>query len=218
MVTVEQRLSPRWPTALLMVLIVLGLVAFVAMALVEEGFARVLGVVASVFIALNLVAFVRAMMVPRRRRDLTADGDGVLTITAPGLVVWPLVVAWGALPLLAAVFVVQAIVDFDSIESPGAAFAVVAASVFSLPDWLRLVTGRLHRWRLVLAPDGLTYRGYRTDVEVPWSKVHGASVHRTKPVGTLIDLKGTRPDLVIQLPALDLPPEQIVEEIERYRR
>lgn len=217
MVTVE-RLSPRWPTALLLVLIVIGLAASMAMALVESGAARAAGVVGSLFIALNLLAFVRAMVMPRRRRELAVDENGTLTITAPGLVVWPLVVAWGALPVLAVVFVVQAIVDFDSIESPGAVFAVVAAAAASLPDWWRLVRGRLYRWRLVLTPDGLTYRGYRTAIEVPWSKVHGASVHRAKPVGTLVDLKGTRPDLVIQQPVFDLPPEQIVEEIERYSR
>lgn len=216
--TVQKRLISRVWTAGVLVILLIGVATFLAMALALGGTGRVVGVAGLAFFGLHLVAAVRAFVLPRRRRELVDDATGTTTIEAPGSLVWPLVAAWGAFPLVALVLVVQAIVNFDSIESPGAVFVVVIASVAGLPDWLRLVTGRLRRWRVVLTRESLIYQGYRTDLEVPWSKIHGATVQRTKPVGVLIDLKGTRPDPVIPYPAFDLPIDQIVEEIEKRLR
>jgi hypothetical protein len=206
----------------------IGLASFSGMALGLDGAGRAVGLAGIVFFGLHLVAAVRAFVLPRRWRDIPVDESGTSTIEAPGSLVWPLVVAWGAIPLLAAAFVVQAIVDFDAIEPPGAVLVVVLATVFGLPDWFRLVTGRLHRWRVVLDREGLSYYGYRTVVEVPWTKVHGASIQvggrtgdgtkRRRDAGVLIDLKGSRPDPVIPIAAFDVPAQQIVEEIQKRLR
>ncbi|MRJ76794.1 hypothetical protein GEV29_09620 [Aeromicrobium sp. SMF47] len=228
MLTTGQRLISRRWVAGVVVLILVGLASFAAMAVALDGAGRVVGVAGLVFLGLHLIAALRAFVLPRRRRELPVDEAGRTIIEAPGSLVWPLVAAWAAVPILAAAFVVQAIVDVDSIESPGAAFAVVIATVFGLPDWFRLVTGRLHRWRVVLGPEDLSYRGYRTAIEVPWSRVRGASIQvggRTRgetkqrqTAGVLINLKGTRPDPVIPAAAFDVPAEQIVEEIQKRLR
>lgn len=228
MVTPAQRLVSRAWTAGVIVLILIGLASFSGMALVLDGAGQAVGVAGIVFFGLHLVAAVRAFVLPRQRREMAVDESGTTTIQAPGSLVWPLVVAWGAVPALAAAFVVQAIVDFDSIESPGAVLVVVVATVAGLPDWLRLVTGRLHRWRVVLGPDGLRYSGYRTVTEAPWSMVRGASVQtggttrgekkRRRTAGVLIDLKGAQPDPVIPTAAFDVPAEQLVEEIQKRLR
>lgn len=227
-VATQQRLISRSWTAGVIVLMLIGLASFSGMTIGLDGAGRAVGVAGVVFFVLHLVAAVRAFVLPRRWREVPVDESGTTTIEAPGSLVWPLAIAWAALPILAAAFVVQAIADFDSIESPGAAFVVVAATVFGLPDWFRLVTGRLHRWRIVLGREGLSYYGYRTVIEVPWTKVHGASIQvggrtaegtkRRRTAGVLIDLKGTRPDPVIPIAAFDVPAEQILDEIQKRLR
>jgi hypothetical protein len=47
--------------------------------------------------------------------------------------------------------------DLLALEAPGASLVMVVGAVGSLPDLLRLLTGRLHRWRLELGPDALIY-------------------------------------------------------------
>ena len=54
--------------------------------------------------------------------------------------------------------------DFDEIEAPGATLLTVVGALGMLPDLVRLLTGRLHRWRLEIGPETVRYRGYRTDV------------------------------------------------------
>ena len=109
--------------------------------------------------------------------------------------------------------------DPGSLESPGYSLMTVVGAVASLPDFARLLTGRLHRWTLVLGPDGLTYRGYRTDVSVPWKDVRGATIQQRGPAGVRIDLRGARAkDPVVPITAFDVPAEQLVDEIVRARK
>ncbi len=96
---------------------------------------------------------------------------------------------------------------------------------------MRLVTGRLHRWRVVIDGESITYRGYRTDETWPLSKVHGAGVNPPRPVrrpgtrtdddrrlaGVVIDLRGAGADPVIPMVAFRASPETMIAEIERAR-
>jgi hypothetical protein len=161
-----------------------------------------------------LVAAVRSMVVPRRRRDLRTAPDGTVVIVSPALIVWPVVLFCLLLYAAAVGLAVLLVFDFESVEAPGAAVTAVIGAVMGAPDMARLVTGRLHRWRLTLGPSSFTYRGYRTNETVPWAKVHGAFLQRGKDAGVVIDRKGTGPDRVIPLLAFDVPAEQIVEEIQ----
>jgi len=119
--------------------------------------------------------------------------------------------------------------------APGAALVLAGALLASLPDAVRLASGRLHRWRVTLAPTGLRYRGYRTDIEVPWAKVRGSRLQASrlfrwkgvpesmrpresgpKGYGVVVDRSGSAPDLLVPQAFFRVPASQIREEIDRY--
>lgn len=211
---VTTRLIPRWWIASTIVLLLACLGVGVIALLAADGLARVVYMGIGVAALLLLVAAVRSFLLPRRRRVLPIDADGATVIESPALIVWPVVLSWLVLFVSAVGLPVLLVVDPDAVEAPGAAVATGIGAVMAVPDTFRLLTGRLHRWRLTLGPDGYTYRGYRTDETVPWSKVHGASIRRGKDAGVVIDRKGTGPDLVVPITAFDVPAEQIVEEVQ----
>ena len=211
------RLIPRWFAAVVIGALTLFVLGFLVLALSVEGVMRWSAWGLFVFAALMLCAAVSALARPRRRREPHVTPDGARVFVAPGLTTWPLVGAWLALLVVAAVWAFVAVTDFGALESPGFALLTIIGALASLPDFVRLVTGRLHRWRLELGPDTITYRGYRTDVSWPWSKVHGARIQERGPAGVAIDVKGSGVDPVIPITAFDVPAEQLVEEIERAR-
>lgn len=209
------RLIPLWWSAVVLTVLVVATVGFALLGTFSSGAMRWAGWLSALSAGLLLLAAVVALATPRRRRTLRPAPDGTLVIDSPAVIAWSLVGAWVGLLVVAALWVVVAATDLGSIESPGFTLVMVLGAVGSLPDLVRLLTGRLHRWRLVLGPDELSYRGYRTEVTLPWSRVHGARVQRRGPAGVLIDRLGTGPDPVVPITAFTLPPEQIVEEIQR---
>lgn len=212
-----RRLIPRWFTvAVLAALTVLTATAFG----LSFAFDGVLGWsfrVMFVFAALLLVSAVSALARPRRPQEPVVAADGTRTFLAPAATVWPLVGAMVAMMAVAVMWAYVAVTDFGSLESPGFALVTIGAAVVAIPDFLRLVTGRLHRWRLELGPESLRYRGYRTDLTWPWSKVHGARIQARGPAGVLIDVKGAGEDPVVPITAFAVPAEQLIEEIERAK-
>lgn len=209
------RLIPRWYTALVVLLLGLGLAVGIAGFMLEHGpLPWTLGFLGGASLLL-LVAAVRSLVLTRRRRDLPSDEQGAVVFRAPGLIVWPLVIAFLLVMPLGALWLYLLITDIDSVDSPGAGFAVVVGAIAAIPDLVRLLTGRLHRWELRLDPEGYRYRGFRTEQSRRWSQVHGAEIQTRRPAGVRIDLKGTGPDLVVPIAAFDVPAEQIVEEIEK---
>lgn len=213
----RESLIPRWYAALAVLLPLLVAVPTGVIALVSEGSERLYASLLCVFGALAAVAAIRALAVPRRPRMLELDSSGSLVVTSPGLIVWPLVGAWFTALGAAVMTGWFVLADSSMIETPVLAVVFVLGAVASLPDLLRLVTGRLHRWRVTLTPDALTYRGYRTDLTVAWEDLHGAKINQ-RPAGVLVDLKGQRPDLVIPYPAFDVPAQQFVDLVIAYRR
>lgn len=208
---------PRWYTPVVITMLTVFTLAFLGLALFVDG---VMGISAwglFLFAALLLCAAVSALARPRRRHDPRVTPDGVRVFVAPALTVWPLVGAWLAVLVVAGVWAYVAVTDFDALESPGFALMTVVGAVGSMPDLVRLLTGRLHRWRLELGPEAVTYRGYRTDQSWPWSQVRGARIQQGRPTGVAIDLRGAGTDPVVPIAAFDVPAEQLVEEIERAR-
>lgn len=211
------RLIPVWYAAtVICVLIVLTLV-FIGLAATSEGLQGLSawGLVAAT--GLLLVAATSSLARPRRPREPVVGPDGSRVFLAPAATVWSLVGAWIALLAVATLWVVIGVTDFDAIESPGFALITVLGALASLPDLARLLTGRLHRWRLELGPESISYRGYRTAETWPWSKVHGARIHPRGPAGVAIDVKGAGEDPVVPITAFDVPAEQLVEEIQRAK-
>lgn len=214
-----RRLIPRWYAAT----VVGGLAVFtVALAATTAAFGDgpaglSMGGLATCS-ALLLVAAASALVRRRRPRDPAVAPDGSRVFRAPPLTVWPLVGAWVALLATAAVWGWLAITDFGALESPGFSIVAIVGALASLPDLVRLLTGRLHRWTLALGPEQLTYRGYRTDLVVPWEDVRGAVIQERGPAGVRIDLRGARTDPVVPVTAFDVPAEQLVDEIVRARK
>lgn len=213
------RLLPRWFGITAVLLLAVVTAVLLVAGLLSDGLGRMAGLLLALVCVLVGVSAVRALLWPRRRRQLATDANGVTVIRSPATVAWPLVQAWILGLVVIGVWVVVAARDFSDIESPGFTLLAVIGALGSLPDLYRLLTGRLHRWELTLGPDGYRYRGYRTDDAAPWSKVKGASIQRRGPAGVRIERKGTGADVVVPAAAFGVPAEQIVEEIEaRIRR
>lgn len=211
------RLIPRWFAVVVIGALTLFVLGFLVLALSVEGQMRWSAWGLVVFAALMWCSAVSALARPRRRREPQVTVDGVRVFVAPRLTTWPLVGAWLTLLVVAGLWAYAALTDFGALESPGFALLTIVGAIASLPDLVRLVTGRLHRWRLELGPDAITYRGFRTDVSWPWSKVHGARIQERGPAGVAIDVKGSGVDPVVPIAAFDVPAEQLVEEIDRAR-
>ena len=160
-----------------------------------------------------LVAAWSALARPRRPREPQVTAQGVRVFVAPAATTWPLLGAWAAVLVTAAVWGYVAVTDLDALQSPGFVLVTIVGALASLPDLVRLLTGRLHRWRLEIGPETLSYRGYHTSETWPWSKVHGARV-QARPAGVVIDLKGAGPDPVVPITAFAVPADQLVAEID----
>lgn len=228
--TSPARLVPRWFSALVVVLLAVFALGMLVLALVDDGVMRWSAWGLSAAAALVLCSAVSALVVPRRAAPVRG-ADGTVSFVAPALTVWPLIGAWVAVLCVAAIWAYIAVTDLSQLESPGFALVTIVGAVGSLPDLARLVTGRLHRWRVVIGPESITYRGYRNDRTWPLSKIHGArfnpprslrprgarSEDERRLAGVVLDLKGAGEDPVIPMVAFRAAPQTIVEEIQRAK-
>lgn len=210
------RLIPRWFTVVVLssfstaCLGAVGLGVFASGPMVPFAWALAVATFAVV------VAAVPALARPRRRRELPVRPDGTRVLEGPLLSVVAVLVASVALVVGAVLLGYVAVTDFEAIEAPGAALVAVVGAVGMLPDLVRLLTGRLHRWRLEIGPETVRYRGYRTDVTYPRRDVTGGIVHLRHPAGVEIDLRGGAVrGAVVPIAAFDVPAEQIIEELGR---
>lgn len=210
-------LVPRWYVVAVVVVLVVAAATTTGLALTLDGAVGWSLRWAALMSGLLLVAACSALVRPRRRRPMAVDAAGVGVHRAPAATVWPLLGAWFAALALAASWLHLAVTDFSALEAPGAVLVAVAGALGSVPDLVRLLTGRLHRWRLEIGPESLTYRGYHTDETLPWSQIHGARLQQRGPAGVLVDVKGAGKDLVVPITAFTVPAEQLVEDIERGR-
>ena len=211
------RLIPRWYAVLVVTLAGLGAGTFFGLSLSTVGAARCSAGVGGVAFALLLVSALSALVRPRRPREPTLTTAGTRVFRAPSLTVLPLLGAWLALLLLSVYWAFIALTDFTSLESPGFVLLTIGASLASVPDLVRLLTGRLHWWHLEIGEAAIVYRGYRTDVSWPWAKVHGARIQARGPAGIVVDVKGTGADPVVPFAAFAVPAEQLHAEISRQK-
>lgn len=210
------RLIPRWFTITTMTFLAVLLLGSLGLGVWASGPMVPFAWGMVVATGAGLVAAVPALARPRRPRELPIRPDGTRVLEGPLLTVVALLVAWAALMVSAVVIGYVALTDFDAIEAPGAAFVTVVGAVGMLPDLVRLLTGRLHRWRLEIGPETVRYRGYRTDVTYRRRDVRGGLVHPRHPAGVEIDLRGgATKGAVIPATAFDVTAEQIIEELRR---
>lgn len=211
------RLIPRWYAVGVLLFFSTLCLGAVALGLLASGpmvpFVWALAVARGAVV----VAAVPALVLPKRRRELPVRPDGTRVLEGPVVVVVAVLVAWAALMVGAVLLGYVAVTDLDAIEAPGAALVTVVGAVGLLPDVGRLLTGRLHRWRLEIGPETVRYRGYRTDVTYRRRDVTGGIVHLRHPAGVEIDLRGGAvKGAVVPVAAFDVPAEQVLEELRRH--
>lgn len=192
-------------------------VVYGVMASLETGPVR-LAAWAVVAAALLLwAAVIRTTLVPRRRQPVQPEADGSVAVESPRELAALVVGAWLVMLVAAAAWVVVAVTDFGSVESPGGLLVMVVGALVSLPDLVRLLTGRLHRWRVVADDDGIRYRGYHTDRTLPWSDI-AVIESQPKPVGVAVQPKGAEPVLLVPALPFDEHPDAIAEALMGARR
>ncbi len=217
MVSSPTRLIPVWYVVTAVGMLAVLTLVFAGLAATTDGIQGLAAWGLVVATGLLLVAALSSLARPRRPREPSVGTDGSRVFLAPAATVWSLVGAWLALLIVAASWVVIGATDLDDIESPGLALVAVIGALASLPDLSRLLTGRLHRWRLELGPESISYRGYRAAETWPWSSVRGARIHARRPAGVAIELKGAGEDPVVPITAFSVPAEQLIEEIQRAK-
>lgn len=208
-----QRLVSWWWLSGVLALLGAMVAGFLVVLAVAGGFDRVITALLVLMSASLLASVLTTLAVRRRARPLPMSADGTVVISSPAVAAAGLLVAWLSALVLAAVWAGLAVVDFDRVEAPGFTIVMWVGALATLPDLVRLLTGRLHRWRVIIGPDGVTYRGYRTDETVPWASLKQARVSEGRRPGVVLDVKGNRPDPVIPAAAFTVPAEQIAEEI-----
>ncbi len=207
------RLIPRWYAACALTFFGLFTCVGVVAAAVEDGVvALAWGFLAAAGV-LFVVSLVIALLWPRRRWALTPGPGGSVVIDSPVALAWSLLGSYLLVLCSAGVWIYLAVTDFSRISEAGPVVVVILGAIASLPELFRLLTGRLHRWRLTLTREGFTYQGYRRAVSEPWRAVHGVSTVRGKNASVVVDLKASRPDLVIPATVFLIDPGQLAEEI-----
>ncbi|MGH3347942.1 MAG: hypothetical protein ACRDO4_13270, partial [Nocardioides sp.] len=125
MVSEATRLIPRWYAVVVVGALVVLTLLFLGLALTSEGVAGASAWGLTLATGLLLTAAISALARRRRPREPTVTTDGARVFLAPALTAWTLVGAWLALLAVAALWVVQAVTDFDALESPGFALLTI---------------------------------------------------------------------------------------------
>lgn len=212
---VTRPLFPRRPVVVMHAFCLVVVALYTAMAVLEDGTVRL---AARCVVLSGLLLWGAAIRATRtkRRAPVEPRSDGVVVVESPAVLVGLLLGAWLAMLCAVAAFLVVAATDFDAIESPGGLLVMVVGGLASLPDLLRLLRGRLHRWRVVADGHGLRYRGYHTDMDLAWSEISGIHVP-DKPPGVAVRRQDGSPALVLPASAFDVHPVALAEALKRRR-
>ena len=205
-------LIPRWFVGIVLALLTCFVLVSLVLVALASGPMLVSAWGLLVMAVAMLVAALSSLARPRRRREPEVLPDGTRVLRGPLLTVVALLVALVAVYVVAIAWTWVALTDLDRIEAPGAAFATVVGAVGMLPDVVRLLTGRLHRWTLEVGPESVTYRGYRTSRTWARREVRGGVVQARGPAGVRIDVRGGGGP-VLPAAAFDVPAEQLLEEL-----
>lgn len=226
------RLSPRWAVVAMCAMAVMLLVVGTGLAAVTDGVDR--WIAAGLALAgLCAVVFLAYGFWPRTPQPLHPGPDGSVSIAAPVLQVAAALTGWLVMLLLAGLIAFVLVTrGMSAVESPGAAVVIVGAALASIPDLVRLLTGRLHRWRLSWGPDGVSYRGYRTSLDLPRGSGKGARLQASRlfrwddvpsslrpreggprGYGVVLDRSGMDPDVLVPQVFFRVPAEQLRDEL-----
>ena len=189
---------------------------FAAMASLETGAVRFAAWGVALAGLLLWAAVIRSTAVTRRREPVEPRPDASVVVESAPAIAGLLVAAWVVMLLAVVGWVVVAVTDFSSIESPGFTLVMVLAALGSLPDLVRLLTGRLHRWRVVADDSGIRYRGYHTDRSLAWNEISSIRAQATPP-GVTVESKDGTPALLVPALPFDEHPDTIAEALNQRR-
>ncbi len=151
---------------------------------------------------------------PARHRLPPGDVDRVdgsrtvaALLLAVSVLVWPACLLMGLGVLLS---------PPGTVSRPGLAVFTALGALVMLPAWFRLLTGRLHLWRLELGPDVLRWVAIRETTEVDWSDIRHVEL-RERDTQLWIERRDTVEPLGIPLLGFDYPGEEILAAVERNR-
>ncbi len=211
-----QRLFAIRHLAIMHVLCLFLVAVFSVMAILETGAVRFAAWGVALAALLLWGAVLSATVLPRRHEPVEPGPDTSVVVVSPPAIALLLVAAWVVMLVAVAGWVVVAVTDFSSIESPGFTLVMVLAALGSLPDLARLLTGRLHRWRVVADDAGIRYRGYHTDRALAWNEIASIrSQHR--PPGVSVEVKDGSQALLVPALPFDVHPEAIAESLNARR-
>ncbi|GAA4376734.1 PH domain-containing protein [Nocardioides caricicola] len=213
----QVRLIPPWWTATVVAFLSILTLLFAGLGLGFSGAMATASLALAVATGGCLVAACSTLTRRRpRRAALDTRADGTVVIDSPVLASVGLLVSWGGLLVACGIYAWVAVTDFDENESPGMTLIAVLAALGTVPDLVRLARGRLYRWRLTLAGDGITYRGYRTSVHAAWGQVRRVEIQRRGPAGVRVEMKDG--SFVVPAAAFTVPSEQMLDEIRARAR
>jgi hypothetical protein len=154
---------------------------------------------------------------PRRPVPAAPDQDGTTVLRGSPMTAALLAAAWIAGMAAAAAWVTALVVEFDSGPSSRGFIVVLAlCALASLPNFLRLLAGKLRLWRLELRPDRLDYLDTRRAHSATWSEISNIAVDRRR--SEIVAERGDGAAAIrIPLVLFDAPPDQIIELVESHR-
>ena len=216
MVSSPTRLIPVWYVVTAAGMLAVLTLVFAGLAATTDGIQGLAAWGLVVATGLLLVAALSSLARPRRPREPSVGTDGSRVFLAPAATVWSLVGAWLALLIVAASWVVVGATDLDDIESPGLALVAVIGALASLPDLSRLLTGRLHRWRLDPAPSRSATAATAPPRPGPGRRCAAPGSTPASPPASPSNSRAGE-DPVVPITAFSVPAEQLIEEIQRAK-
>lgn len=208
-----RQVFPLGAVAVLHALCALLVGLYAAMAAVEDGLVRLAAIGITAAALLLWVAATRVTLL-RRSDDDAPQGDH-LDLRAPTGVVVCLLGAWGLMLLSVMLWGVLLLTGARAVESPGFMLVAVLGAAGSLPDLLRLATGRLHRWSLRTDEAGLHYAGWRSRVDVGWSDVVRIDA-QDRPAGVVVHRRNDEP-LTLTVTPFDVTPAGLAQRLQGAR-
>ena len=160
-------------------------------------------------------ALLRMTLVARRPEPLEPRADGSVVAEAPVLLVVLLVGTWVSAVLVLLGWVAALLTGPLSARTVVLALGLLIG-LGSLGDLARLLTGRLHRWRVVADGSGVRYRGYRTDRSLRWGEV-SAVRSSADPPGVAVEPRDGSPAVLLPALAFDVTPDALAMSLERRR-
>lgn len=177
---------------------------YVAMSLSTSGLVAVGAWLATAAVAALWAAWGHVTRTPRG-----VVAAGATAVSGSRLLAGLLAAAIAAVLAAAASWGYLLATDPGSLPNPGFVVVMVAGAVGALPTLVRGLTGGLRLWRLDVGPDGVRYRGGRTDRTLPWIALGSVELNEPRTRLLLTPAENGGPPVAVPTLAFDVPPDAL---------